>query len=63
MIIDYLADNFETMVKLAVGSLLALMIAVGFFAFVVICYVVIDDMKKRRKKDDRKKSADRGSMS
>ena len=63
MIINYLADNFETMVKLAVGSLLAIMIAVGFFAFVVICYVVIDDMKKRRKKDDRKKSADRGSLS
>ena len=50
MIVDYLADNFETMVKLAVGSLLALMIAVGFFAFVVICYVIIDDWKRGKKK-------------
>lgn len=50
MIINYLADNFDTMVKLAVGSLLAIMIAVGFFAFVVICYVVIDDWKRSKKK-------------
>ena len=50
MIIDYLANNFENMVKLAVGAFVALLLAVGFFAFVVICYVVIDDWKRSKKK-------------
>ena len=61
MITDYIFDNFETLVKLAVGSLLAFLIATGVFAFAVICYVVIDDWKKEKKNND--KNTDRGSLS
>lgn len=60
---DYISDQFLNLVKIVVGSILAIFISCGVMGFVVICYVIIDDMKKRRKKDDRKKSADRGSMS
>ena len=62
MITDYLIDNFENMIKLAVGAFIALLIATGFFAFCVICYVVIDDWK-RSEKHGRKKNSDRGSLS
>ena len=50
MITDYIIDNFESMVKLAVGSFIAIAIAVGFFAFFVICYTVIEDWKRSKKK-------------
>lgn len=62
MIADYLIDNFNDMVKLAVGAFIAFLIVCGFFAFVVICYVVIDDWK-RSEKHGRKKNSDRGSLS
>ena len=62
MITDYLVDNFENMVKLAVGTFVAFLIAIGFLGFFVICYVIIDDWK-RSEKHDRKKNSDRGSVS
>lgn len=60
MITDYIIDKFEVMVKLAVGSFIAFLIACGFFAFVVICYVVVDDWKRSKKNE---KNTDRSSLS
>ena len=43
-------QDFDRLVKLAVGSLFAIFIAIGVFAFIVICYVVIDDWKRSKRK-------------
>ena len=50
MITDYLIDNFETLIKLAVGTFCAFLIAIGFVMFICICYVIIDDWKRSKKK-------------
>ena len=50
MIADYLIDNFNDMVKLAVGAFIAFLIAIGFVMFICICYVIIDDWKRSKKK-------------
>lgn len=62
MITDYIVDNFDTMIKLAVGAFIAFLIAIGFISFVVICYVLYEDWKGA-KKNDRQKDSDRGSLS
>jgi hypothetical protein len=61
MITDYIIDNFEILVKLAVGTFCAFLIAIGLIMFIGICYVIIDDWKKRSKKNE--KNTDRSSMS
>lgn len=50
MITDYIVDNFESLIKLAVGSFCAILIAIGFIGFFVICYVIFDEWKNRNKK-------------
>ena len=62
MITDFIIDKFEVMVKLAVGTFCAFLIAIGFIMFIGICFVIYDDWK-RRKKNDRKENTDRGSLS
>ena len=50
MITDYLIDNFETLIKLAVGTFCAFLIAIGFIMFIGICFVIYDDWKRSKKK-------------
>lgn len=62
MITDYIIDKFEILVKLAVGTFCAFLIAIGFVMFIGICYVIYDEWK-RSEKHGRKKNTDRGSLS